>query len=236
MRLVTNAALKDTELVQLKVTGAMTELPGEPGVYAVYNAAGELQYVGLSRKVSASINNHLQELPELTAAVKYEIISSGARDELTGAWKSWVEEAVGDAGVVPPGNVAGETKWQARSVRVKPEIKLTAGKEISVPLEELIGQVVKGNKVVAFIKGTRSAPQCGFSYKMLQVLNESRTEYEVLNVLDDFHNPGLRDAIKAYSQWPTIPQLYVNGEFVGGSDIVEQMASSGELKEVLQAK
>jgi glutaredoxin-related protein len=62
-------------------------------------------------------------------------------------------------------------------------------------------------QVVAFIKGTRSAPQCGFSYKMLQVLNDSRTEYEVLNVLDDFHNPGLRDAIKEYSQWPTIPQV-----------------------------
>lgn len=62
-----------------------------------------------------------------------------------------------------------------------------------------------------------------------------RTDYEVVNVLDDFHNPGLRDAIKEYSQWPTIPQLYVGGEFVGGADIVEQMQTSGELHEVVKA-
>lgn len=70
---------------------------------------------------------------------------------------------------------------------------------------------------------------------MLTILNDMRTDYEVVNVLDDFHNPGLRDAIKEYSQWPTIPQLYVGGEFVGGSDIVEQMQASGELGEVLKS-
>lgn len=89
------------------------------------------------------------------------------------------------------------------------------------------------SQVVAFVKGTRSQPQCGFSYKMLQILNDSRTDYEVVNVLDDFHNPGLREAIKQYSQWPTIPQLYVGGEFVGGSDIVEEMQASGDLGKVL---
>lgn len=57
------------------------------------------------------------------------------------------------------------------------------------------------------MKGTRTQPQCGFSYKMLQLLNESKADFEVVNVLDDVHNPGLRDAIKTYSQWPTIPQV-----------------------------
>lgn len=90
-------------------------------------------------------------------------------------------------------------------------------------------------QVVAFIKGTRSQPQCGFSHKLLTILNDSRADYEVVNVLDDFHNPGLREAIKTYSQWPTIPQLYVAGEFVGGSDIVEQMQASGELAQLLVA-
>jgi glutaredoxin-related protein len=70
---------------------------------------------------------------------------------------------------------------------------------------------------------------------MLTMLNEARTEYEVVNVLDDFHNPGLREAIKQYSMWPTIPQLYVSGEFVGGSDIVEEMQSNGELQKVLSS-
>jgi Grx4 family monothiol glutaredoxin len=90
-------------------------------------------------------------------------------------------------------------------------------------------------QVVAFIKGTRSQPQCGFSHKMLTILNDSRTDYEVVNVLDEFHNPGLREAIKQYSQWPTIPQLYVSGEFVGGSDIVEEMQGNGELQQALSA-
>lgn len=89
-------------------------------------------------------------------------------------------------------------------------------------------------QVVAFVKGTRQAPACGFSFKMLQLMNELRVEYEVVNVLDEVHNPGLRDAIKTYSAWPTIPQLYVGGEFVGGADIVEQMAGNGELAEVVR--
>ena len=62
-------------------------------------------------------------------------------------------------------------------------------------------------QVVAFIKGTRTQPQCGFSYKVLTMLNEARTDYEVVNVLDEQYNPGVREAIKSYSQWPTIPQV-----------------------------
>ena len=63
------------------------------------------------------------------------------------------------------------------------------------------------SQVVAFIKGTRTAPQCGFSYKVLTMLNEARSDYEVVNVLDEQFNPGVREAIKSYSQWPTIPQV-----------------------------
>ena len=96
--------------------------------------------------------------------------------------------------------------------------------------------MVRGNSVVAFIKGTRTAPQCGFSHKVLTILSEvAGPDFEVVNVLDDVYNPGLREAIKEYSQWPTIPQVYVAGEFVGGADIVEQMHGSGELRELLAA-
>ena len=63
------------------------------------------------------------------------------------------------------------------------------------------------SQVVAFVKGTRTSPQCGFSHKVLSMLNDVRTDYEVVNVLDDLYNPGLREAIKTYSQWPTIPQV-----------------------------
>lgn len=70
---------------------------------------------------------------------------------------------------------------------------------------------------------------------MLQILNENKADFEVVNVLDDVYNPGLREAIKTYSQWPTIPQLYVKGEFVGGADIVEKMNGAGELQQLLQS-
>lgn len=70
--------------------------------------------------------------------------------------------------------------------------------------------MVKGNRLVAFVKGTRQQPQCGFSYKMMSMLNDCKADYEVVNVLDEIHNPGLREAIKQYSQWPTIPQVLTN--------------------------
>jgi len=215
--------------------GELSVFPEQPAVYAVFDKEDAVQYIGLTRKLNVTVSNHLRDLPELTNSIKYEVITDATRDALTGAWKVWMEETLGDSGDIPPGNAPGETKWQSRVVRPKADIKLTAGKAINVPIETLIDQVVKTNKVVAFVKGTRSQPQCGFSYKMLQVLNDSRTDYEVVNVLDEFHNPGLREAIKQYSQWPTIPQLYVSGEFVGGSDIVEEMQANGELRQVLEA-
>jgi Grx4 family monothiol glutaredoxin len=95
---------------------------------------------------------------------------------------------------------------------------------------------VKTKRVVAFIKGTRTAPECGFSHQVLHLLNQSKVEYETVNVLDVIHNPGLREAIKVYSEWPTIPQVYVDGEFIGGADIVIEMGEKGELVDALQPK
>lgn len=121
-----------------------------------------------------------------------------------------MEEHINNDGNVPPGNVSGNTTWTARKARAaKPEIKLTPrpNTKLNVPLETLIEKVVKDCSVVAFIKGTRTSPQCGFSHRVLTILNEHAVDYEVLNVLDENHNPGLREAIKNYSQWPTIPQV-----------------------------
>lgn len=145
-----------------------------------------------------------------------------------------------DTGSIPPGNGDAEEKllWQARKKpAAKPEIKLTPGKgveDLTCDIKDLIAAVVKAEKVVAFIKGTRTEPQCGFSYTMLTTLNSMNADFQVVNVLDEQYNPGLREAIKEFSQWPTIPQLYVNGEFVGGGDIVQQMATDGELSKLLK--
>lgn len=207
------------------------------GVYAVFDKEENLQYIGLSRKMDNSILNHMQELPDLTASVKVLPVADTSREGLVAAWKVWIEQAAEQYGNIPPGNAPGETKWQSRRpAPLKKEIRLTAGKAITgITIEQLVDRVVKDNKVVAFVKGSRTQPQCGFSFKMMTLLNEARADYEVVNVLDEVHNPGLREAIKTYSQWPTIPQLYINGEFVGGADICEQMAASGELQTMLKA-
>lgn len=92
-----------------------------------------------------------------------------------------------------------------------------------------IDQLVKGNDVVLFMKGSPLFPQCGFSSRAVAILNHLGVEFESVDVLQD---QGVRQGIKAYSDWPTIPQLYVRGEFVGGSDIMMEMYESGELAQL----
>jgi monothiol glutaredoxin len=96
-----------------------------------------------------------------------------------------------------------------------------------------IAETVKANPVVLFMKGSKSMPQCGFSAAVIQVLNELGVPYKDINVLAD---PDIRDGIKRFSDWPTIPQLYVNGEFVGGCDIVREMHAKGELAAIVKPK
>jgi monothiol glutaredoxin len=96
-----------------------------------------------------------------------------------------------------------------------------------------IDNEVKSNDVVLFMKGTPDMPMCGFSGRAVQILNASKVPFKGINVLD---NNDLRQGIKDYANWPTIPQLYVKGEFVGGSDIVMEMYQSGELGELLTEK
>ena len=95
-----------------------------------------------------------------------------------------------------------------------------------------IKQLITSNRVVLFMKGTKEAPQCGFSAQVVHLLNDLRTDYITQDVLAD---PLLREAIKAFSDWPTVPQLYVDGEFIGGCDITLELAQSGELQSLLQA-
>jgi monothiol glutaredoxin len=90
----------------------------------------------------------------------------------------------------------------------------------------LIKEQVESNDVMLYMKGTPSAPQCGFSMQTVRVLNAVGVDYASVNVLDF---PAVRDGIKSYSDWPTIPQLYVKGEFVGGCDIITTMFTEGEL-------
>ena len=98
-----------------------------------------------------------------------------------------------------------------------------------------IDQLVKGNDIVLFMKGTASFPQCGFSGRAIQILKAVGVDTKNIATVNVLEDPEIRQGIKDYSQWPTIPQLYVNGEFVGGSDIMMEMYESGELKQLVNA-
>lgn len=99
-------------------------------------------------------------------------------------------------------------------------------------IKEQINQIVNENDVVLFMKGNANFPQCGFSGRAVQILQALDTEFVSVDVLS---NEAVRQGIKDYSNWPTIPQLYIRGEFIGGSDIMTEMYESGELKQALDS-
>jgi monothiol glutaredoxin len=101
------------------------------------------------------------------------------------------------------------------------------------PVFDRIRQDISENDVVLYMKGTPMFPQCGFSAKVVQLLSNLGVKFKGIDILVD---PSLRDGIKQFTNWPTLPQLYVKGEFVGGCDIVSEMAESGELKQLLADK
>tara|TARA_Y100000591_G_scaffold282053_1_gene262197 strand:- start:18 stop:350 length:333 start_codon:yes stop_codon:yes gene_type:complete len=99
--------------------------------------------------------------------------------------------------------------------------------------KDLIQDYIKNNEVCLFMKGTPDAPQCGFSMAVSNMLKILEVNYKGVNVLED---QSLREGIKVFSDWPTIPQLYIKNEFVGGCDIVKEMYESGELKKIFEEK
>ncbi len=100
-------------------------------------------------------------------------------------------------------------------------------------INDWIAKQLAANDVVLFMKGTRQMPQCGFSMQVAQILGHLGVDFRDINVLE---NMNVREGVKAYSSWPTIPQLYVKGEFIGGCDIVREMFQAGELQQLLTEK
>ena len=98
--------------------------------------------------------------------------------------------------------------------------------------KDRIEEIVRGDDIVLFMKGTELFPQCGFSSRAVAILDHLAVPFKTVDVLQD---PEIRQGVKEYSDWPTIPQLYVRGEFVGGSDIMMEMFENGELKQLVQA-
>lgn len=135
-------------------------IPAEPGVYAIYNDDEEIQYIGLSRKVAASVKLHAFELPQYCGFVRCVALPDAAKADLQAAWKQWMLEHLGGSGgKLPPGNVKGDTLWSERKgSTAKGNVNLTDGKGGAVDDEKLLQlcrETVDAHDIVAFIKGTR---------------------------------------------------------------------------------
>jgi monothiol glutaredoxin len=102
---------------------------------------------------------------------------------------------------------------------------------MTTPTTAKIDQLLADNKIMVFMKGNKLMPQCGFSNQVVQILNILGVPYETLDVLAD---QDVRQGIKEYSNWPTIPQVYINGEFIGGSDVLTEMYQKGELQQLVE--
>merc|ERR1740122_777432 len=98
---------------------------------------------------------------------------------------------------------------------------------------EAIREAVTKHPVLLFMKGTPVMPQCGFSARSVGILTSIGVPFDSVNVMDEVANPGVRDGVKEYSNWPTIPQLFVNGELIGGADIIAEMQATGQLEKTL---
>ncbi|NER99945.1 MAG: Grx4 family monothiol glutaredoxin [Symploca sp. SIO1B1] len=98
-------------------------------------------------------------------------------------------------------------------------------------LKERIDDLTKQNKILVFMKGSKLMPQCGFSNHVVQIFNTMGVPYETVDVLEDW---DIRQGIKEYSNWPTIPQVYINGEFVGGCDVMNELYEKGELEQMVE--
>ena len=201
-----------------------------------------MQYVAMSRKVAVSIENHLQLLgPDDLHTCKAVTWDKPSKQDLEGTATAWIQYCIDLTGGAPPGNTREGEIWRAKAAdvrRAKPNIQfaedLAAKNDTALAVAE-IKRLVAAHTVVLFIKGTRQAPQCGFTDATVALFDQLGVDYECIDCLDEERNPGLREAIKELSVWPTIPQVYIGGEFTGGADVCRELAESGELQEVIRA-
>ncbi|GAB4820113.1 hypothetical protein N2152v2_007159 [Parachlorella kessleri] len=131
----------------------------------------------------------------------------------------------------PAARIARPHRLQPRAAAGPELSSSTAGTGLQPELRSAIEQFIKENKVVAFIKGTKQMPMCGFSNTVVQILNATAVPYVTVNILED---DLLRSGMKEFSSWPTFPQVYIDAEFFGGCDIMIQAYQSGELSETLE--
>lgn len=219
---------------EIPASGALPSHWGRPGVYGVYDKGGELQYVAAVTNVQTAIDVHrtvLQDTERVHAVrmITVEDVNSAPLGELA---ENWVMSHTA-ATSPPPGNSEVAPEW-----RIEPEIETGPDlvfRENASDAEMEIQRILRRNRLVLFMKGTSEYPMCGFSRLAVGIVRSiAGDKLKCVDCLDAAQNPGLRDGIKKFSQWPTIPQLYINGDFIGGSDIVQSLAETGELAEKIE--
>lgn len=201
-----------------------------PGVYGIYSAEDRLQYVAAVRNISEAIAVHLEFIKDADRlfAVRMLTVPEVDAAPLGEVARNWVMTHT-EYDDVPPGNGDAAPEWRVEPF--SPDVLLRVGGDVDIEGE--IRRVLRRYRVVLFMKGTRDAPRCGFSESAVGVLKDMlQDEFVCVDCLDA-RNGDVRDGIKRYSEWPTIPQLYVDGEFVGGADIIAGMVKDGQLKKLL---
>mmetsp|Transcript_14362 Transcript_14362/g.29408 ORF Transcript_14362/g.29408 Transcript_14362/m.29408 type:complete len:304 (-) Transcript_14362:480-1391(-) len=234
-------ALHEIHPVEIRETKELPQEWDAPGCYAVSDDTGAVQYVEMSGRVSASLMWHLSSLPpQQCFAARVKTWSQADPEQIEATARAWIEAVISETGAPPPGNnprLAEARAWRERPTTGPPpgydRPNLVLGKE-GCDILDRIRETVEQFPVVLFMKGSRQVPLCGFSARTVEILNGLKIDYQAVDVLDETKNQGLRQAIKDFSQWPTIPQLFVHGEFVGGADIVQEMSQTGELQSLLQ--
>lgn len=203
-----------------------------PGVYGIYSSDDTLNYVAASACMADDIAGHITEVKDPSQVFAVRLLSTPTVDavplgDIATNWVMAHTEAFGDP---PVGNGDGGEEWRREPWRRM--VKLRAGDDI---MEE-IKRVLRDNRVVLFMKGNAERPRCGFSARTLELLMDMEDGVEgVFRCVDclDPANGAIREGIKKFGSWPTIPQLYVDGDLVGGADIVGDMYNNGELSKML---
>lgn len=233
-------------VVQAQIGGNIEDMPAEripsevseipehwerAGLYGIYSSEGVLQYVASTENVGENVRNHLRYVRDSERCHSIRMITVDSVEEapLAQLAEQWVMTHGYQGPGFPPGNSDEAPEWR-EEYSFKPDVYI----DMDTPAEYVgaeIKHLLRKHKVVLFMKGTREEPRCGYSLATLETLERvaGGDEFVCVDCLDEEKNPGLRQGIKNYSQWPTIPQLYVNGDFVGGCDIVTGMETSGEL-------
>lgn len=230
--------LAETEAIPLEENPRRLaeKLPYATGVYAMHDKSGELQFIGISRMVADSVLNHLRDVPQLCGSVKIAVFDVPRDRALIDPWKFWMDEYIEATGKVPPGNESWNITWMEKERPVKDDLRLKPDSymQFSLPVEQLVDKLLNENEVLVFIKGSRTDPKCPQSYRVLKILSEQMVDYETIDVFDEVYNRGVRKALKAYSDWPTFPQVFLRGNFSGGADELDKMADKGELYELFK--